>query len=244
MTTNTPADRLAVLLREAAGGLDRQAAHELLDAALDLAEGSTEADGREGRLANAAAVTLARAVAGWTVPVERSPDEWNQLAEDDPVRWREDVATCLRVAPAAVPQPVVEALMFGVMALNDGAEAPQILACAPRPRGYGGNPASRRAIEQALHVWVALMKARGGRAGQLRKQVAKAAGVEVSAFDRWLTKWRERDGAERVDRVLAAAGALGQGQPLAEPIPDEILLLQVAPMEALAAGWKVAKAPG
>jgi hypothetical protein len=241
--TTTPADRLAALLREAAGGLDRQAAHDLLDAALDLAKGSTEAEGREGLLANAAAITLSRAVAGWTVPVERMPKEWNQLAKNDPVSWREDAATCLRVAPGVVPQRVLDALTFGLMALNDGTQAPAILVRARKGDGYGRNPTSRRAIEQALHVWVEVMKSRGGRVTPIRARVARAAGVTLPVFTKWLAEWRGRDGREAVDRVLAAARALGRGEPVADPIPDEVLLLKLGPMEALASSWKSAKAP-
>jgi hypothetical protein len=123
MATMSVAQRLAGLLREAAGRVDREAAHALLDAALDLAEAATEAEGQDGRLAQAAALTLSRAVAGWTVPVEQPPEDWDQLAKQDPVQWREDAALCMQIGYAAVPQPVVEALMHCLMTLNSESPA-------------------------------------------------------------------------------------------------------------------------
>lgn len=236
--TITPADRLAALLREATGGLDRQAAHELLDAALDLAEGATQAEGREGRLANAAALTLSRAVAGWTVPIERSPKEWTDLAKSDPVRWREDAATCLRVAPAVVPQRILDALTFGLMALNDGAKAPPILACAPRPPGYGSKPLMRDMLEQALVTLIEARRHLGVPVGAARREIAAEVLRSTRAIETWERAWKARlintgiDSAAHTARVFAAARNFVDGLPVAAPIPDELTMIRLVIKDA------------
>ena len=236
------ADRLGALLREAVGGLDRQAAHALLDAALDLAAGATDAEGRDGRLAQAAALVLSRAVAGWAVPHERSSEEWDALAEEDPARWRADAAECMRTAPAVLPPPVVDRLMFGLFAVDAG-DQPAILSPPPKEPGYGRNPQTRRAIEQALIVWVEVEKTRGRPAAWLWTEVAAAVSQSVKAVETWKAKWRKRDGNDHVSRVLAAAASFGRGQGVPAPVPDEIMLLRLVGMRGLAENWKRAEAP-
>jgi hypothetical protein len=49
----------------AEAGWTRENAHALLEAALNLAEIASDQEGEDGRLAQAAALTLARAVSGW-----------------------------------------------------------------------------------------------------------------------------------------------------------------------------------
>jgi hypothetical protein len=232
------ADRLATLLQEAVGGLDRRAAHELLDAALDLAADATDAEGREGRLAQAAALALSSAAARWTVPMERSPKDWDELAERNAAQWREDAVAYMRIAPAMVPQPVIDALMFALMGLNDHQPPPTILSPLPKEAGYGRNPGSRRALEQALLTWVELRVGAGEPAGALRQQAASAVGRSVPALEKWLAEWRMRDGEDSVQAVLSVARAVGRGEARPDPIPDELLILWLFPLRLLTESWK------
>ena len=241
-----PADRLAELLRQATGTLDREALHALLDTSLDLAAVATDADCREGRLAQAAALVLARAAAGWTVPVERSPEEWDQLAQEDPARWREDAAMCMRIAPTVVPQPIIDAFMHGLMSLSDRQPLPAILSPPRRAAGYGRNPASRREIEQALLSWIAAEKAKGRSAGDLKREVGDAVGQSVKTVETWKREWNRRAGMEHVRRVLLAASEYGRGKPIRSPAPDEVTLLRLlakargGALRTLAESWKAA----
>ncbi|WP_198374045.1 hypothetical protein [Neoroseomonas rubea] len=237
-----PADRLAVLLREAVGGLDRQAAHDMLDAALDIAAEAGDAPKQDARdLAQAAALVLSRAVASWTLPVRRPPEEWDQLAADNPAAWREDAAACMAEAYAVVPQAVLGALMFGLHALNDASPPPSILVPAEKAAGYGRNPRSRREIEQSLLAFIAAEKAAGRPVSAVRTHVATAVGQSVDAIETWAREWRKRDGGERVKGVLAAAAAFGRGEHITAPVPDEIILVRLLGLRGLADSWKAAR---
>jgi hypothetical protein len=241
-----PADRLAALLRPAVGGLDRKAFHELLDAALDLAASATDADGRDGRLSQAAALMLARAAAGWTVPIDRSPEEWELLAQDDPARWREDAAACMSTAPAVVPQPIIVALMHGLTSLSSSQPPPAILQPAPRAAGRGKDPASRHEIEQAILAWIVAENAKGRKAGEVWMEAAAAVGRGVDALETWKREWNRRAGKERVKEVLMAAAQYGRGNPVRSPVPDEVTLLRFVAsarggaLRALAESWNAA----
>ncbi|MDB5612511.1 MAG: hypothetical protein JWQ22_164 [Devosia sp.] len=231
---------VSLILLSMRNGADRVSAHALLDAALDLAaSGSDDGAGRDGRLSQAAALTLARLVANWLVPEHHDRIDWHELADADPAGWREAVVDCLRSAPLLTPPEVLDQLMFGLMTLDDGSATPStILSPAPKASGKGSNPASRRAFEQALHAWIAMEKARGRPATTLRNEVARAVGRTVKAVDMWLLEWRRRDGPASVALVLKAAYDLGRGRAPTFPVSDEIMLLRLCSLPLLAAGWR------
>jgi hypothetical protein len=234
-----PAEDIEALLRKAKGGLDRQTAHELLDAALDLAGSAADRNWREGFVAQAAALALSRAAAGWTVPVERPPDEWDQLAQDDPERWRADAVSCMQVAFAVVPQPVINALMFALVLLDTSHPTPAILTPAPREAGHGKSTRTRRAVEEALLLCLDIARANG----RLEK-VRGAMPVGESASDKWLKEWRRREGDEHVARVRDVASRIGRGENLDFALPEEFLPIRLVGgnVTELTRQWLSAKA--
>ena len=227
-------------------GWSRDDAHALLEAALDIADYPTDAEEEAGRLTQAAALTLSRAIAVWMVAGERTPAEWDHVAATDPATWREEVIERMRLTPALLPQPAVEALMFALIDLNNG-QQPAIFQPAARG-GYGKNPTSRRALEQAMLVWIEIEKARGRPARKVQEEVAAAVGRSHAprATEEWLREWRKRDGEDHVNAVLRAAGALARSKEASLPPSDELLLLQFTAsadggsLRSLAESWKAA----
>lgn len=218
----------------------REDAHALLDAALDLAEAESDAEGEAGGLAQAAALALSRAVAGWMVPRERTPEEWDALAASDPAQWREDVAGRMRLTPALLPQPAVDQLMFALWALN-GVTQPKILEPKPASEAHRF---SKHALERAMLAWIEIEKARGRPAGVAQKAVADAVGRSPSAINSWLKEWRKEKGLDHVEAVMLASRAYARGEETLPPVPDELLLVRFLASEkasilySLANSWK------
>jgi hypothetical protein len=235
--------RIAALLKSLHAGTENQVArydvHSLLDAAFDLASVATKAEGREGDLANAAALTLVGLVAGWIVPENKQRIDWIDLAASDQVRWRFAVVDYLRIAPLLVPPQVLDQIMFALIALDDGsATAPLIFTPAPKAPGYGRNPASRQSFEQALIAWIEMEKAKGRSAMSIRQDVADAVMRSTKTIDMWLLEWRRREGRANVAIAMKAAADFGRGVRVKSPPSDEIVLLRLFPLSALAAGWR------
>lgn len=225
----------------------RDDAHALLDAALDIAECSTDAEGEAGRLTQAAALTLSRAIAGWMVASEPTQAEWDHLRASAPATWREEVIERMRITPGLLPHPAVEAMMFALIDLSNG-QQPAIFQPTPRGKGYGRNPNNRHAMEQAMLVWIEIEKARGRKALEVRGEVAAAVGRShvPRATEEWRREWDKRDGKVHVNAVLSAARAWALNEKTPLPPSDELLLIQFVasadggPLRALAESWKAA----
>lgn len=239
----TPAQQLHMLLSIMnSKSWSREDAHALLDAALDLADDANDAEGEAGRLAQAAALTLSRAVAGWTVSIERTPAEWDRMSKEDPASWREEVIERMRATYSVLPQPVVDTLMFALSELQRGKQ-PEVLEPISDTQA---RRVSRYALEQAMLVWIAIENARGRRVLEVRKEVALAVGMSARAIEEWAQQWRVRDGEDRVEAVLRDARAWARGENVTS-FPNEVLLIRLImdkngrPLRALADSWRAQK---
>jgi hypothetical protein len=199
----------------------RDDAHALLDAALDIADAPNNAEGEAGRLAQAAALALSRAVAGWMVPVEHSPAEWDRMAVEEPVKWREEVIERMRLTYGFLPQSAVDTIMFAFINLNVGKQS---MILEPKPASQARR-FSRHALEQAMLVWMEMEKTRGRPALQAEAEVAESVGLSRRAVETWRSQWRGRDGRDRVEAVMLAAQACVQGIEIVPPVPDELALI-------------------